>query len=200
MPRRGYSLFVRLMKWGLPLVALVIVGVLISRFQENTAPTPSISGTPAVTPEGQIALVGARYEGVDDKHRPFRVTADEASHALTGKDNVSLKKPMADMALGDNSWIAASADQGEYARDAAELALSGNVRIFHDSGYELLMDEVLIHLKTSAAESKKAVKAQGPAGLLEAASLDITQQGDSIVFKGPAKLTLFPSAFKGAAP
>lgn len=191
LPRRGYSLFVRAMKWGLPLAALIIVGVLITRLQESAKPLPVIAGSPTVTPEGQVALVGARYEGVDDKHRPFRVTADEASHALSAKDGVTLKKPMADISLENNTWVAASADQGEFMRDTSRLRLHGNVRIFHDAGYEATLDDIDIDLKNSQAQSQSPVRAQGPAGTLEAASLRVADGGDSVIFQGPAKLTLF---------
>ena len=182
LPRRGYSLFVRTMKWGLPLAALVIVGILIARLQESAKPLPVIAGAPTITPEGQVALVGARYEGVDEKHRPFRVTADEASHALSAKDGVTLKKPMADILLDDNSWLAASADEGEFTRDSARLRLSGNVRIFYDAGYEASLDDIDIDLKKSEAQSQNPVRAQGPTGTLTAQKITVADGGANDAF------------------
>lgn len=197
LPRRGYSLFVRLMKWSLPLVALVIVGVLIVRLQESELPPPKLSGTPSVTPEGQVALIGARYEGVDAAGRAFHVTADRAQHPLTDIGAVMLEKPMADMALDDGGGIAASAARGSYDRAASLLKLSGGVRFFHDSGYEITMDEIDIRMTQRQAQSLSPVRAQGPAGTIMAAGLEVMASGDRIVFKGPARLVLSPAALKG---
>ncbi len=193
LPRRGYSFFVKFMKWVMPLAALAIVGVLIFHLQESEtpAPLPVISATPKITPQGQIALTQARYEGVDHEKRPFRITADEASGTPDREGAVSLKKPMADITFPDGSWLSAQADQGRYVSSTAFLSLSGHVRIFHDLGYELLLQVLDVSFNEGTAKSGQPVKAQGPVGRLEAQSLEVSQNGARVLFRGPLKLTLF---------
>ncbi len=204
VPRRlstlgqGYSIFVRILKFALPLIALVIIGVLTSRLF-GEAPQKNLSLLPKEekTTPGLIELVQAKYEGMDDQGRPYTVTADKASRAMNAPDSVVFENPVADITLQDKTWVAVKAQTGSFDRKTEKLSLTGEVHVFHDSGYEILLHDLDINLKEKTASTVSPVTAQGPMGTIAAQNMTVKDQGDLIVFGGPATLTVFRLSQKG---
>lgn len=187
----GYTWFVRIAKFALPLAALVIIGIVFTRLsvdpdREKITDLPQDTKTSA----GQIELEKAKYEGVDGAGRPYTLTADAASRSPETPDRVDLTAPKADITLQGGQWLALEAGKGAYDTKAGQLSLSDGVRIFHDSGNEMTTDSIEIDSKNSNAVSHTAVTAQGPLGTLTATGVTISDGGDNIVFTGPATMTL----------
>ncbi|MFH1158428.1 MAG: LPS export ABC transporter periplasmic protein LptC [Pseudomonadota bacterium] len=189
---RGYSHFVRVLKFILPLAALAVIGILIARLAE-TPQQPILASLPKEekTTPGQIELVQARYEGVDDRNRPYTVTADKAVRDMGSPDAVLFENLLADITLQDKTWVAVRAGSGSLDRKTELLSLKDDVTAFHDSGYEMRLQDLRIDLKRKAAVTTLPVRAQGPMGTVAAQSLSVEEQGDLIVFGGPATLTIF---------
>jgi lipopolysaccharide export system protein LptC len=190
---QGYSLLVRILKLILPLAALVIVGILIARLTNGASQHENLAAVPATekTTPGQIELVQPKYEGVDDQGRPYTVTADKAVRAVNMPDAVSFINPVADITLADKTWLAVKAKTGFFDHKNDLLDLKDDVAIFHDSGYELHTQALQIDLKQKTARTTLPVQAQGPVGTIAAQNMTVLDQGDLIIFGGPATLTLF---------
>lgn len=199
--RQGYSVFVRFMKLALPLAALAIVCLLVGRMMMSNSqihdlnPRKDEAAAQKTTP-GQIELIGPKYEGVDNDNRPYTVTADKAIRADASPDTVTFVNPEADITLANKTWLAAKAKAGIFNRAADTLVLSDDVSIYHDSGYELHAQDMHIDLKNKTASTALPVHGQGPIGTLEGQNMTVQQQGNLIVFGGPATLVLFRLAGK----
>ncbi len=191
--RQGYSLFVRILKLTLPLVALVIIGILTMRLINGNSQLQDIAehSTAGKTTPGQIELAGAKYEGIDDQGRPYTVTADKASRVDNAPDTVLFTNPVADITLADKTWVAAKAKTGSFDHKNEILDLKDDVSVFHDSGYEMHTAAIQINLKDKTAHTSLPVQAQGPIGTIAAQNMTVLNQGDLVVFGGPATLTLF---------
>jgi lipopolysaccharide export system protein LptC len=192
---RGYSLLVSVLKIGLPIVALVLIGLLIIRLtaeplQQQKEQLAAIPKEEKTTP-GQIELIKAKYEGVDEQGRPYTVTADRAVRAPDGGETVLFENPVADITLQDKTWVAARAKGGSFDHAAEKLLLKGDVSVFHDSGYEMHAEDLQISLKQKTAVTTLPVTAQGPMGTITAQNMSVEDQGDLIIFGGPATLTIF---------
>lgn len=188
----SYSFFVKVLKFSLPLAALIIIGTLITRIsedpqQKNLASLPSEEKTAP----GQIELIRAKYEGNDSEGRPYTVSADKATRSMTAPDTVLFENPLADITLQDNTWVAAKAGSGVFDRIAETMLLTDQVTVFHDSGYEISLQNLNINLKQKTAETSLPVLAHGPMGSIEARNMSVQDQGNLIVFGGPATLTIF---------
>lgn len=187
----GYSSFVRIAKLALPVVAIIIVGIVIARLQEDDmrAQLSQIAPDEKTTP-GQIELVQARYEGRDEKGQPFTVIADKATRPSNTDNVIRLEKPKADIALDSGDWLALHADEGHYRDSAQMLKLRGNVKVFHDKGYELDMPTADINLATRHVMSDHPVKGRGPMGAVTGQNLEVRDGGALVIFGGPATLTI----------
>jgi lipopolysaccharide export system protein LptC len=140
----------------------------------------------------KLTMSNPRFEGIDDRDRPFTVTADEASQVKDDTDIVELKRPQADMTMEDGTWLALSADTGRYLREAQQLSLEGSVSLFQDRGYELHTDRVSIDFNAGTAESSSRVFGQGPVGELSGSGLKLSEKGAVIQLLGESRILFHP--------
>jgi lipopolysaccharide export system protein LptC len=187
---RGYTKFVRAMRLLLPLLAVGIVGIVVSwpRVEERmTAP-------PVVAPEqqtvGQNELINPRFESQDSKAQPYTITAARAVQSSANPDIVFLEKPVGDINLSDGAWLATEAVKGAFDQKAQTLSLEGHVKLFHDKGYEMVTEKLLVDMAARTAFSDTTINGQGPAGTLAATGIKADTAKGTVVFTGPVTLTL----------
>lgn len=186
-----YSRFIRRMKLILPLVALIITGVVFawgSMDEDNIIPSALEASIPKTV--GQNELLNPRFESTDDKKQPYTITAGRAIQGENNDNLIILEEPVADLLLNSGSWVAVKADQGAFRQDSQNLLLRGNVRLYHDRGYQLETAQMQINLEDNSAFSEDDVHGKGPAGTLEAKGLQANSGEGHIIFNGPAKLVL----------
>ncbi len=199
----GWSGFVLTAKYLLPLAALLMMGVVMVRLQQNPLADQltHLPGEEKTTP-GQSELLGARYEGVDETGRPFTLTADKAfrvmdentatSNSLSGLDGetVDLTRPRAEMKLGGDNSFAITATEGRYEQESATLNLSGGVTVDDGRGNELFIDNLDVDLNGAALVADTPVRGAGPAGTVDAEGLRLEDGGNTVIFTGRTRLTL----------
>ena len=189
----GYSLLVKTLKFTLPLVVLVILGVLIAHLWEDDMQT-QIAEMPKAekTTPGQIEVIAPKYESVDEKGEDYTITADSASRSATGGDDgVVFTNPLADIVLDNKTWLALKGSSGFFDRAKEYLTMKDGVTIFHDSGYEFAISDIEVNLREKTAKTSSAVTIKGPAGTMQAQYMQITNAGNLIIFGGPILLKIF---------
>ncbi|HUT49924.1 MAG TPA: LPS export ABC transporter periplasmic protein LptC [Alphaproteobacteria bacterium] len=190
----SYTAFVSAMKVALPLLALVLVGLVLMLPQLESAEEKiraSVTQQIKAHDLENLYMVNARYVGTDDKNRAYTLTANSARQVSTESDLVALEGPKADVSLGDGHWVAMQANAGAFYRKAQSLVLFGDVNIFHDDGYTVRTGEVEMNLKKGTATGSKPVVAHGPLGLLRASGFKILEKGETVLFTGKARLTIY---------
>lgn len=196
--KSGYSRFVRLAKYVLPLVACTVMLLVVVWPEIKSKPEKFSLGLSDVKIEtaGGQRVINARFTGVDSENRPFSITAQSVIQAAGSDNGVQLTQPKADVTLAGDSWVAIAAPKGLFRRDAEILDLSGGVDVFHDDGYEFRTAEARLDFGKSSATGDKPIRGQGPFGTIEAAGFKIAGNGDSIFFTGKSRLILYPDAPK----
>ncbi len=192
--RNGYSYFVSLMKFTLPVVAVVLVGLIV--FWQQLVPNGKLLSADLsdLSPDmaKNLVMVGPRYDGIDQYGRPYSLTATVARQVEDNEDIMLLMQPTADMTLEDGAWAALSADKGRYNRKSERIFLIDNVNFFHDRGFELRTPAAEIDFVTNVASGDKGVEGQGPSGLIEAEGFVFQQSGGVMLFTGKSHLTVLP--------
>lgn len=189
-----YSLFVKTLKLVFPLIVVAIVAVLVSYLsmqEQGYIPDISEQTSQDKTTPGQIELLGAKYEGVDETGKSYTITADRANRVSESDDNVAFEKPFTDIFLGDETWLALRSEGGFFNNVMEKLILQKSVKAFHDSGYELDMKDIEIDMNTRSAYTSKPVTIQGPAGEAHAKGMKVMAGGEKIIFYGPLRMKLF---------
>jgi lipopolysaccharide export system protein LptC len=189
---RHYSFLVRKLRLILPLVIVAIFVALLAWSDSDK----TVKAVPKedVSPEtmGKNELLNPKFEAEDEKQQPYTITATKAFQEPDNLDLVILDKPVADISLKDGSWIALESQDGKFTQSAGDLSLDGDVKLYHDDGYELRTSHVDINIRDQVVTSTSPVSGQGPAGDITASGLTAKGQDGTLVFTGPAKLVLRP--------
>jgi len=174
-----------------------------------------------------VTVKQVQYNGVDSDNRPYSITAESASQpqkqepapapsakadpdgdaapapqsaALTANESVvNLQKLVADMTMQDGAWVAMTADNGIFHRDAGTVDLSGNVTLYHDTGLSFETDAATVDLRNDWARGDQPVEGQNADGQLAAQGFEVRDNGQTILFTGRAYLKLFPKKSGGGS-
>jgi len=193
----GGTAFVRLLKLVLPLGASVLLVLVVFWPQINKKEAEGFrSGVSELTQEQarDAVMLAPRYEGFDEKNRPFALLADEARQVNGADSLVELTEPKGDMTLGNGGWLALQARNGLYDLEAERLDLAGDVQMFHDDGLEFSTARARVDLAGNRAEGDESVHGQGSFGVIDAEGFRVEDGGARIVFTGRARLLLNESS------
>lgn len=181
---------IRRLRFLLPLLAAcLLVVVIVFVGPGGNAPPPNIKDI-APNQVGKNELLAPRFESQDGDAQPYSITATRAYQRPENLNIAILEQPVADMLLKDQSWIAIKAQIGAFNQAAQFLVLRNGVRLFHDSGYELVTDMLDVHIPQQKATSSTPVTGHGPLGQISATGLTLDAGAGTLRFHGPAKLTI----------
>lgn len=179
-----------LTKWLLPLGALLLLASIalwpeIARLKDQGRIT--IRRAFSMEPDSG-RMKEPRYRGVDERGRPYTITADSALQP--GPLRIDLVEPKGDLVPENGGWIMVQAHEGVYIQHAGQLDLSHDVLLYRDDGTIMRTQSAAVDVKQGAAASDDMTHAEGPFGVLDAQGFTLTDKGASIQFHGPAKLIL----------
>lgn len=190
----GYSRFVRWMKILLPFFAIGLIVLVVIWPRLKTDETFRIGfASVNFTGDAEPGMDNARYVGTDENRQPYSVTADLARIVAEDNAQVDLELPKADLTLEDGTWLVLTANTGRYIRADASLALEGGVNLFHDTGYEISTEKLMVDLNAGSAEGHTPLSGHGPFGELKAQGIKLIEKGRVIFFTGPARVILYAS-------
>lgn len=196
---RGYGRFVGFMRILLPTIATALI-ILVALWPQITDQQQRYSITPAkIAAEAAktLTMVNGVYSGIDEKRRPFTLTAESIKLSNTDRAIVDLTAPKADLLMEDGSWVAVTAREGTYDREKKMLHLRGAVNLFHDSGYEFHTEAAVIDMMAGDAFGTDPVEGQGPFGNIKAEGFVIRNRGEQVNFTGKSDLLLYPREVQG---
>lgn len=189
---RLYGHFVGLMKVLLPTVAtaLLLIVVIWPQLEEQDDRFKIGLAKIDKSAAENLRMVKARYTGVDRAKRPFAITAESAEQTDPDSPMIELLQPKADILMQDGSWIAVTAELGNYNRATQFLELAGTVNLFHDKGYEFRTTSAVLDLRAGDAIGTEPVHGQGPFGHLQAEGFIIRNRGERVEFHGKSRMIL----------
>ena len=189
---KSYSIFVRFMRFVLPVVALSIAVIVFTwpEMENNVIQTANKEDLVTQAANIKNELLEPRFESTNNQNQPFTITATRAMQGQDSAELVFLEQPQADMKLKSGETVSIEAEKGIYEQQTEKLFLENSVTLTHESGYALETDELRVDLKTRQAFSAKPVKAHGPKSELQATGLEANQGAGKLIFTGPAQLIL----------
>ncbi len=186
-PSGRYTARVKRLRVALPVLAvLVLVGVVLwPHFDPAQAPKRHAGVAPP-------QMTNSKFNGVDRRNRPYSITSDRAVQKASNSNDIDLTHPVAEITLTNGAWVAISGDQGEYRQDPGLITLEGNVRLFHDQGYEFATNVAAMDLDNGIAWGDQPIVGHGPRGEIEGEGFKMIQDSDKIIFTGKSRLLLRP--------
>ena len=138
------------------------------------------------TESGQ--MVDATYHSVDERGRPYTLTATSARESRPGM--IDLTDPQADLTQADGGWLMAKSKRGVYDQHAGNLDVWGDVQLYRDDGTTMVTNSANLDLRAGAAAGAEMVHVEGPFGTLDAQGFAATDRGAVTQFSGPGRLVL----------
>lgn len=177
-----YSRRVGLLRWALPGLVLVVLGALIV--------WPMITGTKlsdvAADNVPNLMIENLHYTGLDADGQPYSVTARRALQVSGGKGLVDLEVPEAEITLKSGAWLVIKATSGRFDQNAKMLWLGGDVRFYHDQGYQVTTSEAQIDVGGFRGWGHQPILIQGPFGEVRGAGWRFLDRGQTLIIEGPA--------------
>jgi lipopolysaccharide export system protein LptC len=180
---------INLTKWVLPLTAMALLASIALWPEIEDSMTQSRLRMNHVSGEVDGGkLLDARYNGVDEKGRPYTVTAATAWQLDPAR--VGLTMPKGDITLANGTWLMITSKEGTFMQHLNQLDLVKDVTLYRDDGTTMHTESASIDLKAGAAAGSDSVHAEGPFGVLDAQGFTVMDKGAAIDFPGPAHLVL----------
>jgi len=176
-------------KWLLPLGAMALLATIALWPELDRATAKARLAIGRIS--GEVtggSLIEARYNGVDEKGRPYTMTA--ATARQLDPQRVGLTMPKGDITLENGTWMMLAAKQGTYMQQLSQLDLVHDVTLYRDDGTIMRTAAASIDLKVGAAAGSDPVHVEGPFGVLDARGFAMMDKGTSIDFTGPAHVVL----------
>ncbi len=191
-----YSVFVGFMKVLLPATAAALMLLVVAWPQFTIEEEGFRLSVSKLAPDQaeSLTMLNARFEGFDERDRPYTVTADIATQSENDTNLVTLERPKADITLEDGAWLALTAKSGKYYKEAQVLDLTGSVNLFHDKGFELRTESARVDLDKGIAEGAQAVEGHGSVGTIQAEGFRVLDRGARIFFLGRSHMVIEPAA------
>lgn len=195
---RRHSLLVSFLKKAIPLGSTVAIGVLV--VVALAKPLASIGGLSI----GDIGLSGTkvtmsqpRLTGFQRDSRPYEVRATSATQDVRKPTIVELSELRARVTLDATGAIAnLEAATGVFDTAKEQLELNKDVRVRTDTGYDATLRSAFIDFKAGTVTSREPVRVGLGTGVIEADTLEITDNGKSIVFVGRVRAVFQPPGDK----
>jgi lipopolysaccharide export system protein LptC len=185
--RRGQ--LARVLTLVLPVISVAATGAVIYGWMQPGGRIVVVE-KPSTTME--MTASDVTYDDRDDRGRRFSITADSASPIEGDDRHISLKKPLADITMSSDAYVALAANESILDRDAGLVSLSGDVTLFHDNGLSFQTDSATINLKERTAEGHDVVEGQNGDGELISQGFRVRDDGDTIEFTGKAYMKIYP--------
>jgi lipopolysaccharide export system protein LptC len=196
---------VRVLRWALPLGALLVIGCIVGiswlnplRMLTKLPIDPGklvISGT-------KITMEAPRLAGFTRDARPYEFTARAAAQDLAKPDVLELKDIRAKMEMQDKAQVEMSAASGLYDTKADMMHLKDDIRISSSSGYSGRLSEALVDVKKGNVTSEAPVEVIMLNGTLNANRMELVNNGELVRFDGGVLMNMMlnsPSAEQKAS-
>ena len=176
-------------KWLLPMAAMALLASIALWPEIEDATLKARLGAKHVSGEVDGGkLIDARYNGVDEKGRPYTITA--ATAWQIDPERVGLTTPKGDITLENGTWLMLTSKEGTYMQHLNQLDMVKDVTLYRDDGTTMHTESASIDMKAGAAAGSAPVHAEGPFGVLDAQGFTVMDKGAAIDFPGPAHLVL----------
>lgn len=190
-PRRiaRRRLLITVTKWLLPVTAMTLLASIALWPEIHDAATKARLKMNRMTAEVDGGkLLDARYNGVDERGRPYTVTA--ATAWQIDPERVGLTLPKGDITLENGTWLMLTAKEGTFMQHLNQLDLVKDVTLYRDDGTTMHTESASIDVKAGAAAGSEPVHVEGPFGVLDAQGFTVMDKGTAMDFPGPAHLVL----------
>ncbi len=188
---RRHSRFVSALKFGLPVIAVLIVAGGVGATWIARSLPADVSAAAVGLSDGRLVMEDPRMSGFDKQNRPYTMIAQRAVQSLGG-GSIDLENVRASIPMDDDTTAEVVAASGFYRPDEDKLRLFGNIKVRTSDGMTVQLGEAEIDIAGGRLIGKGPVRIDMPGQEIEAGSMTVGQSGKAVGFAGRVKMKLLP--------
>lgn len=187
-----HTAWVRFLRRAIPIGSgLTVVAILVLSIWQPFRVLPEGVSIANVSLNGsKITMELPRLTGFKKDNRPYEVTAQWAAQDVKKPNIIELRELRAKIALQDRSMATVTSAEGVYDSGIEKLDLKTDVRVRTETGYDVRMNSARIDFKGGNVTSDEPVSVRFSGGTIDAQRLDMTDNGQHIVFEGRVRTNL----------
>ncbi|MDD3797658.1 MAG: LPS export ABC transporter periplasmic protein LptC [Novosphingobium sp.] len=143
----------------------------------------------------RLRVENAMYRGVDDKGRPFSLTAGKAVQHSSREALVRMEGLKASILLKDGPALL-SASNGRYDIDSETVTIDGPVQFTAADGYRMVARDVSVNLETRQLVGNGKIDGSTPAGTFSADHISADLGERIVALYGNARLHMTPGQLR----
>lgn len=194
-----HSRRVRVLKLGLPLAALFIVGFFSAAtiFADTGSPAPEAG--PVSMSDGRIVMANPKLEGFTKDKRPYKLAAERAIQDSAKATSIELEKITADLPFGDNTTATMTAGTGVFDNAANKLQLTDDIELTTSDGMKAILSSARIDMVSQEMVTDQPVDIRMEGSHITADRMKVSDGGKVVTFESRVRLNIEPNKLKQAA-
>ena len=189
-----HSTWVGLLKYLLPVIALIIVvSIIAALILRQKAPVGISIGSTGIE-DGKLVMNNPKLDGLDPQNRPYKVEAIRAIQSIENPTLVNLELIQAKIPMEDGLWANIRAGNGSFDVTEKKLELGGGVNVMTSDGMKLTLKDAYVDLKAGTMNTYRAIKFTSDSATISSQSLGVFERGERIVFETDVELIIQPPA------
>lgn len=192
------SRLVRRLRIALPVLALVLVAAFFFNTRSQQSDDAFLDDFKTITATAEeLRMASPRFSGIDNRGRPFEITANAAIQNPGVKDVVQLEQPKAVQGEADETNTV-TAHSGVYRSEEKILELKDEVTLRHDVGadtYVFRSPAAIVSIDEEIVTSDSGIGGEGPNGqALQADRMKAYNAEGRVVLEGNVRMRLYPKS------
>jgi lipopolysaccharide export system protein LptC len=175
---------------GLALALAAVFVVHIGKFEATAPSRPAAESGAPVT--NQIVVTGSTLTGFDRDQQPYSVTAASAVQDSAEPNRVHLQTVAGELHRSSGDVLSLTARTALYDSKSEVLQLEGDVTLVTAGRFVAEMARAEVTLSDKRLRSETAVTATFERGEISAGGLEISDDGNKVVFFNRAKVVFKP--------
>jgi lipopolysaccharide export system protein LptC len=192
---RRHSKRVRFLRRAIPLGTIaVLVGMVAWSFLRPLgASLPGLDVAGVGLSGSRVTMSLPRLTGFKKDSKSYEVTASRADQDIRQPHVVELTDLDARVEMEKNSFARLKAKGGVLDTQAETLHLSRAVEVVTDTGYRFQTEQADVAFKTGEVNSRTAVRVFSDSFDIQAAGVEVRDNGKYIIFPGPVRSVFTPA-------
>jgi lipopolysaccharide export system protein LptC len=183
----------RVLSWSLFGLAAALAAVFLVHIARFEATAPSRPASEAAAPlSNEVVVTDSMLTGFDDDNQPYKVTAASAVQDAAEPNRVHLNTVAGELRRRSGDILSLAARTALFDSKTERLALEGDVRLVAAGRFEASMAKADVTLTDKRLRSQSPVSVTFDRGRITAGGLEITEDGNRVVFFNRAKVTFGP--------
>ena len=187
-PGGSHDKLIRVLKIALPaFIGVVLAFLFFSPLGEKQEVSFLLDKNKVGHAEERMRVQSAQYRGMDDRGRPFILSARSGVQQTSANQVVDISDMQAQMQL-DNGPARLQADRAQYLMERDHVNVVGPLTFTAADGYRMQTRDVNVDMRARTMQSRGRVDGQMPLGRFSAGQMQVDLPNRRVVLTGRPRL------------